>query len=61
MKIGVWCTTHQKLLDSGIIDSESSLLLWNDFTTAKEHLHCEVMLRLLSNCPRTVQVGCKEK
>ena len=49
MRIAVWCETHDKIVDEGEVDIDSSLLLWNDFTKAKEHLHCIVILRMYAN------------
>lgn len=51
VKIAVYCETHNRILDQGEVDKESSLLLWNDFTRANEHKNCLVMIRLRSNCP----------
>ena len=50
--ITVWCESCNKSLDDGIVNKDSSLLLWNDFTTIKKHLHHRIILRLKSNCPR---------
>ena len=55
MRVAVWCDSHQKIVDEGEISNDSGLLLWNDFTTAKAHLNCLVILRLKSNCPQTTK------
>lgn len=55
MRVAVHCTTHNLILDEGEIDSESGLLLWNDFTTARKHLKCTVVLRSVGNLPRTAK------
>lgn len=50
--IAVWCENCNKILDDGIVDNDSSLLLWNDFTKIKKHLKHRIILRLKSNCPK---------
>ena len=52
MRAAIHCTTHNLILDEGEIDNESGLLLWNDFTTAKKHLECCVVLKSIGNLPR---------
>lgn len=54
--IAVYCTYCGKILDEGVVDEESSLLLWNDFTKIKEHLEHQIILRLKENCPKEIQI-----
>lgn len=56
MKVVVHCETHNVILDEGEIGSDSGLILWNDFTTAKKHLNCFVVLRLRENVPKFTKV-----